>query len=244
MFRQSGWTDAGQGWEGKDGELVLNGWEKRRRVVVLRRPLMGEIVLSGEDDGQQLLAFVQADRKAGKGITGYEYAVLVTNTDYEIVSLGQLYRDRADAENAFDELKNQWGWGGFTTHDLHRCQLAARAVALIYNWWSLFVRLANPQARREAITSRPWLMSSVGRRTEHAGQTTITLTGLHAHFEKARAALMRVSAMLQGWLARAAEQLHPTTVWNLVCEHLKCLLAGVGPPRAHRLLEDHANRIG
>ena len=82
------------------------------------------------------------------------------------------------------------GSGGFTTHDLHRCQLAARAVALIYNWWSLFVRLANPEARREAITSRPWLMSSVGRRTEHAGQTTITLTGLHAHFEKARAALM------------------------------------------------------
>ncbi|MBK7235726.1 MAG: hypothetical protein IPI02_08930 [Sterolibacteriaceae bacterium] len=76
-------------------------------------------------------------------------------------------------------------------------------MALIYNWWSLFVRLANPEARREAITSRPWLMSSVGRRTEHAGQTTITLTGLHAHFEKARAALMRVSAMLQGWLARA-----------------------------------------
>jgi hypothetical protein len=28
---------------------------------------------------------------------------------YEILSLGQLYRDRADAENAFDELKNQWG---------------------------------------------------------------------------------------------------------------------------------------
>jgi hypothetical protein len=133
LFRQSGWTDAGQGWEGKDGQLVLNGWEKRRRVVVLRRPLMGEIVVAGEDVGQQLLAFVEADRKAGQSITGYEYAVLVTNTDYEILSLGQLYRDRADAENAFDELKNQWGWGGFTTHDLHRCQLAARAVALIYN---------------------------------------------------------------------------------------------------------------
>ena len=48
---------------------------------------------------------------------------------------------------AFDELKSQWGWGGFTTHDLHRCQLSARAVALIYNWWSLFVRLAHPEAR-------------------------------------------------------------------------------------------------
>lgn len=244
LFRQSGWTDAGQGWEGKDGELSLSGWQQKRRVVVLRRPLMGEVVVAGEDDGQQLLAFVEADRKTGKGITGYEYAVLVTNTDYEVLSLGQLYRDRADAENAFDELKNQWGWGGFTTHDLHRCQLAARGVALIYNWWSLFVRLAHPDARREAITSRPWLMSSVGRRTEHAGQTTITLTGLHAHFEKARAALIRVSALLQGWVTEAAEQLNPATVWNLVCDHLKQILAAIRPPPAHRLLMTHANGIG
>lgn len=244
LFRQSGWTDAGQGWEGMDGMLALAGWETPRRVVVIRRPLTGEIVIAGEEDGQQLLAFIAADKKAGKGITGYEYAVLVTNTDYEILSLGQLYRDRADAENAFDELKNQWGWGGFTTHDLHRCQLAARAVALIYNWWSLFVRLANPEARREAMTSRPWLMSSVGRRTEHAGQTTITLTGLHAHFEKARAALMRVSARLQGWVVHAAEQLNSTTVWSLVCDHLTHVLAGIAPPSAQQMLKNHAHGSG
>ena len=244
LFRQSGWTDAGQGWEGKDGELELAGWQGKRRVVVLRRALTGEMVVEGEADGQQLLAFVEADRKTGKGITGYEYAVLVTNTDYEVLSLGQLYRDRADAENAFDELKNQWGWGGFTPHDLHRCQLAARGVALAYNWWSLFVRLAHPDARREAITSRPWLMSAVGRRTEHAGQTTITLTGLHAHFEQARAALMRVSALLQAWLAQAAEQLVSPTVWQRVCAHLKQTLASIGPPTTHRLLENHVNGIG
>ena len=237
LFRQSGWTDAGQGWEGQDGELALAGWQQKRRVIVLRRPLLGEVVVEGEDDGQQQLAFVEANRKDGKGITGYEYAVLVTNTDYEVLSLGQLYRDRADAENAFDELKNQWGWGGFTTHDLHRCQLAARGVALTYNWWSLFVRLAHPDARCEAITSRPWLMSAVGRRTEHAGQTTITLTGLHAHFGKARAALMRVSALLQGWVEQATEQLNPQIVWHRVCDHLKQTLAGIGPPQSRRLLE-------
>ena len=201
-------------------------------------------MVEGDDNGQQLLAFVQSDRKDGKGLTGYEYAVLVTNTDHEILALGQLYRDRADAENAFDELKNQWGWGGFTTHDLHRCQLAARTVALIYNWWSLFVRLANPKARLEAITSRPWLMSSVGRRTEHAGQTTITLTGLHAHFDKARAALMRVSALLQGWVNQAAEQLNPNAVWSLVCDHLKRVLAGIGSPPTRRLLENQPVATG
>ena len=244
LFRENGWTDAGQGWEGRDGMLRLSGWEQARRVVVLRRPLKGEVVIAQEDNGQQLLGFVEADRQAGRQITGYECAVLVTNTGYEILGLGQLYRDRADAENAFDELKNQWGWGGFTTHDLHRCQLSARTVALIYNWWSLFVRLANPQARREAITSRPWLMSAVGRRTEHAGKTTITLTGQHAAFGRARAALMRVSTLLQGWAAHAAEQLNATTVWNLVCDHLKCVLAAVGSPQSHLFLANHANGIG
>lgn len=87
-------------------------------------------------------------------------------------------------------------------------------------------------------------MSSVGRRTEHAGQTTITLTGLHAHFEKARAALMRVSALLQGWVTEAAEQLNLSSVWNFVCNHLKHVLAGIAPPRTHRLLQNHADGIG
>ncbi len=244
IFWEADWSDAGQGWEGKDGSLKLQGWEEARRVVVLRRPIKGEMLIANEADAQGLLGFVELDRKAGKRTTGYETAVLVTNLEHEILSLGQLYRDRADAENAFDELKNQWGWGGFTTHDLHRCQLSARAVALIYNWWSIFVRLANPKARREAITSRPWLMSSIGRKTEHAGQTTITLTGLHAHFGKAKEALMRVSAMLQAWVDRAAEQLNPLRVWHFVCDHLKHILAGVGPPQQRRFLENHAQGIG
>ena len=243
IFWDAGWRDAGQGWEGKDGELRLSGWDAARRVIVLRRPLQGEVLITQDDNGQGLLGFIEADRKTGKRTTGYEYAVLVTNLDHEIVSLGQLYRDRADAENAFDELKNQWGWGGFTTHDLHRCQLSARAVALIYNWWSLFVRLASPEARREAITSRPWLMSSVGRKTEHAGQTTITLTGLHAHFGKARAALMRVSALLKGWVTRTAEQFNSTTVWTLCCDHIKQTIARIGPSQTHRFLANHANGI-
>ena len=244
VFWDTDWSDAGQGWQGKDGRLRLSGWPTERRVVVLRRARKGEVLLASEDGGQGLLGFVEADRKTGKQVTGYEYAVLVTNLEHDILALGQLYRDRADAENTFDELKNQWGWGGFTTHDLHRCQLSARAVALIYNWWSLFVRLANPGARREAITSRPWLMSSVGRKTEHGGQTTITLTGLHAEFAKARDVLMRASAMLHDWTARAAEQMNPLTVWHLFCVHLKRVLAGVGPTKSPRALQNLAFGCG
>ena len=64
------------------------------------------------DESQQLrLAFVKSERLAKR----YEYAVLVTDLTYDVPALAQLYRDRADSENTFDELKNQWGWGGDPT---------------------------------------------------------------------------------------------------------------------------------
>jgi transposase len=50
----------------------------------------------------------------------WKYAVLVTNSGYQLESMAQLYRDQADTENGFNELKNQWGWGGFTAQDIER----------------------------------------------------------------------------------------------------------------------------
>ena len=42
----------------------------------------------------------------------YEYSVLVTSwEEWDLGRLTQEYRNRADAENMFDELKNQWGDG-------------------------------------------------------------------------------------------------------------------------------------
>jgi hypothetical protein len=63
------------------------------------------------------------------------------------------------------------GLGRFTTHDLTRCRIMARIVALIFNWWNLFVRLADPEHHREAITSRPLLLQAIGRQTNHAGRS-------------------------------------------------------------------------
>lgn len=103
----------------------------------------------------------------------------MSNSNYELKAIGQLYRARADCENGFDELKNQWGWGGYTTQDLESCNLSARAVALIYNGGSWYVRLAHPATQREAITSRPLLLARVARLTEHAGQSRLLLTLTH-----------------------------------------------------------------
>ena len=139
-------------------------------MVVVRRKLTGELLLTGQDTPPDQFAFLEFDVPTAR----YEYAVLVTSTAHEIMALAQLYRDRADAENTFDELKNQGGWGGFTTQDLARCRLMARMVAVVYNWWNLFVRLAQPHKHFEAITSRPLLLHGVATQTQHAGQRRLS----------------------------------------------------------------------
>ena len=82
-------------WQGKDGRLRLEGWSRYRRIVMLRRRIEREVALSErDDDGQLRLGFAEID----EGPEVFEYAVLVTSLHDEILSLGQLYRDRADCE--------------------------------------------------------------------------------------------------------------------------------------------------
>ena len=149
----------------------------------------------------------------------WEYAVLVTNSGYDLDAIGQLYRDRADCENGFDELKNQWGWGGYTTQDLERCNLSARAVALIYNWWSWYVRLAHPKTRLEAITSRPMLLAGVARFTQHAGQSRLLLTLTHAAGDQIKAMIVNIRKGLDTVLATAPQLTKPER-WQALVRYI------------------------
>ncbi|MDH4209388.1 MAG: transposase, partial [Anaerolineae bacterium] len=58
-FRSNAWKEAGQGWEGGTDRLTLSGWSRTRRVVVLRRPLTGELLMTEKDDEQERLAFIE-----------------------------------------------------------------------------------------------------------------------------------------------------------------------------------------
>jgi hypothetical protein len=105
---RGGWQDAGQGWQGIDTTLKLSGWGKARRVVLLRRRLRDEqerahAAERAADNPDQLRLSFPSVADAGEV---YEHAALVTSSAEPILGLGQLYRDRADCENVFDELKN------------------------------------------------------------------------------------------------------------------------------------------
>jgi hypothetical protein len=231
LIAKGEWVDAGQGFKGAEATLRLTGWSRERRVIVLKRPIREETVLT---DDQLHLAFIETE----DGIRKYEYQVLVTSLPDELLAIAQHYRDRGDCENCFDELKNQWGWGGFTTKDLHRCRIISRLIALVYNWWSLYARLVNPDKHHEAITSRPLMLQSIGRKTTHSGQTTVTVTSTHAKASVIQAAMRDLTTFFKE-LSRTAEQLGVTGRVRLIAQRaFRKLLSSLPPLSPPKLLPE------
>lgn len=207
------WSDAGDGWQGTERRMKLSGWSSERRCIFLRRPAQrgGSHRKMIPEKTQEEFEFVEHVESG----PDYEYIVLVTNDTLPVGTMAQLYRDRADCENAFDEIKNQWGWAGFVTHDLQRCRVIARLIALVYNWWSIFARLASPEQHREAVTSRPMLLYAVGRMVNTGRKKTIRLTSTHAMSETIRQALNRIAGIMNR-LRRTAEQLSKQRAWAVI----------------------------
>jgi Transposase DDE domain group 1 len=235
-FERDEWEDAGKGWEGVKDSIMLTGWSKSRQAVVLRRKIKSDLVLSDKEKEQQIqLAFLDTKPTTNK----YEYAVLITSLDEEVLTIAQHYRDRADIENVFDEMKNQWSWGGFTTQDLARCQQMVRIAAIVFNWWSLFAGLAFPNKHAEAITSRPLLLNSVAKQTRHAGQKKLTITSMHAEHSKVQCALERGHQFITT-LKAYAEQLTKLQQWQILLSRifvrfLKGKIIGGSPPRLKKI---------
>jgi hypothetical protein len=243
QFRRADWVDAGQCWQACEDSLTLTGWTCARRVIVMRRAVKDTVITAAAPPkragkkatkkGVQVAAQLALYLPDENGpIKVWEYVVLVTNGTYSVAEMAQLYRDRADCENGFDELKNMWGWGGYSTRDIERCNLSARAVALIYNWWSWYVRLAHPKARLEAVTSRPMLLAAVGRITESGGQKRILLSLTHAAASHVKMLVANVRNGLEH-IRETAPQLALGESWQALVHYIvKKIIAATAPKSA------------
>ena len=228
MHKGEKWKSDGRGWQVCEATIKLKGWSKERRVVLVReaspRAPIAEnpdhVSSPGKRKGKDRDCFEAAEGKAWKSPAPWagKISVLVTSldmTDYPTESIGQLYRERGDMENNYDELKNQWGWNGYTTKKLGPCRIMANLIAFIANLWTLYVMLFDGEHHREAITSRPALLSGVGRQTEHAGKKTIKVRILHENGEIIAQAITVISNLLNRMSAIAARW-EPATSWALL----------------------------
>jgi hypothetical protein len=76
------WTTPGpcdQGWSAAEDTLRLAGWDKSRRVVILRRAVKPDLALTRKAKDEQLELLLP-----GADVQFWEYAVLVTNSSYPL----------------------------------------------------------------------------------------------------------------------------------------------------------------
>jgi hypothetical protein len=89
QWSRQDWKNVGQGFDAVEAMLKLSGWSRARRVVVLRRAVKDALVAEGKAAGkrekrQQSLHFAEPLTPAKL----WEYAVLVTNADYDLDAIG------------------------------------------------------------------------------------------------------------------------------------------------------------
>jgi Transposase DDE domain group 1 len=228
MRQGSRWQSAGPGWETMHTMLRLKAWSRPRRVVLVREaPALapvGENKRRRRDHQSDLPGTDTADWQPTAAPWSGKIAVLVTSldaVDFPAASIARLYHERGDMENCYDELKNQWGWNGYVTQRLGPTRLMSQLVALFYNWWHLYTRLHDAGHHREAITSRPALMTAVARQTQSGGRRTVRIGRLHA---KASAIvelvtlvsnyLREFSRIAEGWTWQERWETLLTRIWR------------------------------
>lgn len=106
------WEQAGDGWEVMSACLRLSGWSRERRVVLVREaPALAPVGAQARRRRDHLDAVSLPGSEqwvAGAAPWSGRIAVLVTTLDpkaYPACALARLYRERADAENVYDELR-------------------------------------------------------------------------------------------------------------------------------------------
>jgi len=171
--------------------VCLPTWSHPRRVIFGRR-LLG--ILPKEKHG----TFWDE--------TQHEFEAYVTDLSPQEANAWQiveLYRNRADAENVFDELKNQWGFNGFSSRQRRVSELAARLLLLTYNLWNLFLRLMSPERHIEAAHGRRWFLLIAGRLVQSGRQKFLQISATGQWWQQLKQGYKRLCL----WLDLTAPQL-------------------------------------
>ena len=91
----------------------------------------------------------------------------------------------------------------------------ASLVGIVYNWWNIFCRLAEPDRHMEAKTSRPELQSIIGRFAKTGGQRFLYVSGVGAEAENTLLKLTRVSRFIAS-VCSTASQLTKERKWTAI----------------------------
>lgn len=111
------------------------GWDKKRRYIVVRK----DIKKHKKASGKKLQLELFEDEKLFKfNFDNYRYTVLLTNSEDDPEAIWEDYKPRAGRENSIKELKEDFALGGFCLNKFYATEAAMLIRTMIYNIFVLF----------------------------------------------------------------------------------------------------------
>ncbi len=152
ICRASSWWALKPGIEIADIEYQAAGWEKARRIIVIRQSIADR-----EPPGKSLSLF--PDDPAAKG---WRYSAYVTDLVLPAVEVWRTYRGRADAENRIKELKADFGLDAFNMKEFWATEAALSFAMLAYNLMSLFRQTVMRTRVKHTLSTLHGMVLAVG----------------------------------------------------------------------------------
>ena len=149
------WTEIADGLEIAETSYQADGWEKARRIVMVRQEVEKRPNAAGKQVRQMELFEEESD--FGK----YRYSCFVTNLTLPARIVYDSYRGRADSENRIRELKNDFAIDDFVSHNFWATEACGNFIVMAYNFMSLFRNtMINSDKKKFLKTIRYELLST------------------------------------------------------------------------------------
>lgn len=149
------WVEVTEGLDISETTYQAKGWQKPRRIVMVRQEIEKRPKAAGKQIRQ--LELFENENDFGK----YRYSCFVTDLGLPAKIVYDSYRGRADSENRIKELKYDFSIDDFVTNNFWATEACGNFIVMAYNFMSLFRHaLLNTDKRKFLKTIRYELIST------------------------------------------------------------------------------------
>jgi hypothetical protein len=167
IYKISNWIPLGLGLWISEISYKQGGWEKPRRVIVVKQ----QEELRPRATGKKLRTLFDHLNLDREKVYQTRYHAFVTNQDLPATQIWEQYKGRGDAENRIRELKEDFGVEGFCMDDFCATETAMRFVMVAYNLMSLFRLLTSQTQPSPKLSTLRFNCFAVGSWIEKQGDS-------------------------------------------------------------------------
>jgi hypothetical protein len=147
------WLKLDNGLEIADTMYQAEGWEKARRIVMIRQ----HIRKRPKAVGKQLCMF-EGDLQ----YKNYRYSCYITNMELPPKVVYDIYRGRADCENRIKELKYDFGAATFKLKNFWATEAVLNFIMIAYNLMSLFRQAVLGNSKQQFLKTIRYKTFAIG----------------------------------------------------------------------------------